>query len=117
MFLVCLLRRRWFVAKFAVPNFTAGVGNVAAGSQGPHAEKNDRDDQCCRRFRPFYWHCDRDSTQDRERVKDPNEILRAISMFIEPAFSIFIRHRQDAIVSLLAKFINWPCGERADEYQ
>src|SRR5437773_9206166 len=115
MFLVGPLRRRWSVAKFAVANFAAGVSNVAAGSQGPHAEKNDRDDEWCRRLWPFYRCCDCDGTQSGKRIEDPDEILRAISMFIEPASSIFIGHRQNAIVSLLAEFIYWPRGERADE--
>src|SRR6476660_1729381 len=115
--LVCLFRRRWFGTKFAVPDFAAGISDVATGPQGHCAGKDHQNHKWCRRLWPFYRRCDCDRAQDRQRVKDPDEILGAILMCIEPAFSIFISHRQNAIVCLLAKFINWPCGERTDEYQ
>src|SRR5689334_12859742 len=100
-----------------MPDFAAGVRNVTTGSQGCCGEKNYGNGEWCRRLWPFYRHCDSDGAQHRKRVKDPDEILRAVLMFFQPAFSIFIGHRQNAIVPLLAKFIDWPCGERADEYQ
>src|SRR5215469_7398326 len=117
MFLCRSLRWSGFVAKFAMPDFATGIRNVPAGSQRRCGEKDHGDDQRCGRPWPFYRRDDGDSSQGRERVKDPDEILRAVLMFIEPAFPIFISHRQNAIVSLLAKLINWPCGQRADEYQ
>src|SRR5881275_804333 len=103
--------RRWFVAKFAVPGFAASISDVATSSQGYCSEKDDQDHKWCRRLWPFYRRSDCDRTQGRERVKDPDQILGAILMFIEPALSIFIGHRQHAIVCLLAEFIHWPCGE------
>src|SRR5439155_18146774 len=40
-------RRRRFVAKFAVPNFAAGVSNIPAASQSACAEQN---------YREHEWH-------------------------------------------------------------
>src|SRR4029077_19716679 len=61
---------RWrFGSKFPVPNFTAGVGDVAAHSENNCAEQNGGDDERGRSLGPFYRHSDRDRAQSRQGVE------------------------------------------------
>src|SRR6266853_6906735 len=110
--------RRWrFASKFAMPNSAAGVSNVPASSQGHGTEHNHCDKQRRRRFWPFDRQYDRSRTQNCERIENPDEIFASILVFVQPAFPSLICHGEDAIVRLLAKFIDWPCGKRTDENQ
>src|SRR5207302_7914440 len=56
---------RWWrlVAEFAVPDLVAGIGDVAASSQGHSAQQNRRDGERHRRFWPFHRRCDRNRAQ------------------------------------------------------
>src|SRR5213075_3037046 len=107
--------RRWLISKFAVPNPAAGVGDVAAGSQSHSAEQNYRNDKWPGRFWPLYRGCDRNRTQNRERVENPDEILGAIPVLIEPGVPVIISHREDAVVSLLAKFVDRPSRDGTNQ--
>src|SRR5437773_12274592 len=115
VFVLWSLGRHWFVAKSAVPNSAAGVRDVPTGSQRHTAKQNHRDYERQGRSWPFHWRRDCNRTQSCKGVENPDEILGAIPVLIEPGVSIFIRHRQDAIIRLLAKFIDRPRRDGADE--
>ena len=81
--------RRWrYVAELAVTNPAAGVGDVSSGAQGYNAEQNHRDHQWPGGFRPFYRHRNGRGAQDCENVKQPNQILGAVFVFVEPGLPI-----------------------------
>src|SRR6266403_1036578 len=93
--IVCLFGpfwRRRLISKFAVPNLAAGVRDIFAGSHSHSAEQNYRNNKWPGRFWPLYRGCDRNRTQNRERVENPDEILGTILMFRQPGLSIFVCH-------------------------
>src|SRR5947207_13601343 len=94
--------RRRLISKFPVSNPAAGVGDVAAGSQSHSAEQNYRNDKWPGRFWPLYRGCDRNRTQNRERVENPDEILGAMPVLIEAGLTALISNRENEVVRLLA---------------
>src|SRR5437016_10737 len=110
---------RWWrlVAEFAVPDLAAGIGDVAASSQGHSAQQNRRDGERHRRFWPFHRRCDRNRAQGRERIENVDEVLGTILMLVEPGLPIGVGYRQNAVISLLAEFVNRPRRSGTDEYE
>src|SRR2546430_4837508 len=109
-----LRRRRG--SKFAVADFAASICDVTAGGQPGCSEQNHRDRERDGRFRPAQRSDDRSGAQSGERIENVDNFLSTLLMVIEPSVTVVIGHSQNAIVSLLAKFEDRPCGNRSDEY-
>src|SRR5204863_2530837 len=90
------LRRRRFVSKFAMTDSSTRIGDVSPASQGHRAEQNDRDSERERRLGPFDWRSDSERAHSCERVENPDEILAALLVLIEPGSSRLVSHRQNA---------------------
>jgi hypothetical protein len=93
------------------------VSDVSPASQCYHGQQNHRDSERRGRFWPFDWRSDSKRAQSCKNIENPDEILSAMLVFIKPGFSVFVSHRQNTIVTLLAKFINWPRRDRAKEHE
>src|SRR5436190_22631099 len=103
------LWRRRFISKFAVANPSTCVRDVSLDSQDDRTEQNYRDGERHGRSGPFDWHSDSKRTQGCEGVENPNEILSAVHVFVEPRSPGLVSHRQNTVVTLLAEFVNRPC--------
>ena len=110
-------RRRRLGSKFAVADLAAGIGDVAARGQRARAGQHHNEDEWRGRFRPAQRGDDAGHAQSGERIENVNNPLGACFVFIEPGMTIVICHSQNAVVSLLAKFKDRPCGNRSHEYQ
>src|SRR5216684_8889005 len=100
------LWRRPLVSKLTVPNLAAGVSDVTANSQSDSAKQNHGNEKRRGRFRPLHRRSNRRRAQESEAVEEIDEILGAISMFIEPSAAVVVCHRQDAIVTLFAELVD-----------
>src|SRR6059058_2930099 len=92
-----LFRWRGLIAKFAMTNFAARLCNIRA-----HSDHDGTYD-------------DRRGAHESESVKKIDEVLGAILMLVEPGLPVSVGHRQNAIVGLLAEFVNRPGRDGADE--
>src|SRR4030095_277060 len=86
-------RRRRFGSKFAMAASPTSVGDVSPAPQGNRAEQNHRDSERRGRFWPFNWRSDSERAQSCEHIENPDEILAALFMLIEPGFSVLGSHR------------------------
>src|SRR4029450_5170384 len=106
-----------FVPKSAMTDSPASVSDVSPASQGHGAEQNHRNSQRRGRFWPFDWRGDGNCTQSDKHIENPDEILAAFFVLIEPGLSILVRHGEHAVVSLLSEFVNGPRRRGADEHK
>src|SRR4030095_8987135 len=110
-------RRRRFVSKFAMTDSSASVRDVSPASQGHGAEQNHRNSQRHGRSGPFDWRGDGNCAQSDKHIENPDEILAALLVLIEPGLSILVRHGEHAVVSFLSEFVNGPRRRGADEHE
>ena len=91
---VVLARDWWggFVAKLAMANFPAGVGDVATNAKDNEGQQQGKDGQRRRRFRPLHRRQDGDRRQTSEDVEAPGELIRAMFMHFQPSLSLVIGH-------------------------
>src|ERR1700756_1592653 len=109
--------RRCLVAEFAVTDFPARVCDVAAGGHGGRSEQYHREREWHGRFRPAQRNDDGYRTECCDRIKQVNQFLSAIPVFVEPGMTIIISYGQDTIIPFFAEFIDRPRGNRGDEYE
>src|SRR5262249_14784766 len=110
-------RGRRLIAEFA-------MADLAAGPRDPYPEPNRHERENERRqrerqlrLRPLDRRNDRGQRETGKRIKHKLGIIGAIGMSLEPGLAVVIAHREDAVISLLAKFDHRPRGRRAKEDQ
>src|SRR5207244_11060104 len=101
---------RAYAPKTAWALSTAGIADVKAGGQRGRSEQNHRKAEWHGNFRPAQRHDDPGHAQSGDRIENIDELLGARFVLIKPGMTVVISHRQNAVVSLLAKFEDRPGG-------
>src|SRR5437762_1317771 len=105
--------RRWSVSKLPVSNFSTGMRNVRARAERDDGQKQGREREWTCGLGPFRRceNCQR--RNQRESVKNINQLVRATRVFLQPCLAVLVRHRLDAIFRCFAIMSDRPGGSGA----
>ena len=81
-----------FVAKLAMANFPAGVGDVTTDAKNDEGKQQGKDSQLPCRGRPFHRCQNGGRRHSGEHVEGPGEFVRTMFMHFQPSLSLIIGH-------------------------